>query len=347
MRDKILSTLLLVLLIAGLLTGRAAAEAGASVAPKPVAAKAASGPAPSLVFNELEHDFGEIGQRQSVKYIFKFRNEGDALLVIEQVKASCGCTGTLLSAEEIKPGEEGEIEVTFKSAMSSGKKKKSITVTSNDPAKPVKLFIMANIVVPLELKPRQIYWVADKDETSKRLIELVHRPDLDINIVDLKLSSDAFKASVTPKSGGQSPGYDIEVFFDGSLPVGRFRETLTITTDNKNYPTFTVAIRGNVSGLVRIVPNAIALGVVKDDTLPSRAIRVYTKGNRDFEITRIEPTSPLITAEIIKDVEANGYNVKVSLNSKPPKGAFSEKIRIETSLDPATTIDVAVYAYVQ
>jgi hypothetical protein len=346
MRDKILSTLLLVLFIVAALTGRAAAEAGAPAAPEP-ATGAAAGSAPSIVFDELEHDFGILKQQQSVKYIFKFRNEGGELLVIENVKASCGCTGTLLSSKEIQPGEEGEIEVTFKSAMSSGKKKKSITITSNDPAQPVKLYIMANIVVPLEIKPKQIYWVADKGEPSRRMVELAHQPDLDINIVDLKLTSDAFTASATPKAGGENPGYDIEIRFDGSLPVGRFTEKLTIVTDNKDYPTFAVAIRGNVAGLVRVVPNAIALGVVKDDALPSRTIRVYTKGNRDFEITSIKPTSPLITAEIVKDVEANGYNIKVSLNSMPPKGAFSEKIRIETSLDPATTIDVAVYAYVQ
>lgn len=345
MRTKTLSTLMTVLLLIAVLPGTASPEESIPAAGK----AAAAGAAPRLVFDEMEHDFGEIKQQEEVKHIFKFRNEGDALLVVEEVKSSCGCTGTLLSTKNIPPGGEGEIEVTFKSGRSSGKKKKYISVISNDPSKPVeKIHIMADIVIPVEIRPRQIYWVAEKDAPSKKLVELTYQPELSINIVKIELSSDAFKASATPKDEGNRPGYDINILFDGSLPAGRFNEKLTITTDNKEYPSLSVVIRGQVTGKVKVVPSSVALGVVKDGELPSRTIRVYAKDNRDFEITAIEPSNPLITTEITENTGAPGYSVKVSLNAKPPaSGAFSENIRIKTSVDPDAPIEIAVYAYVQ
>ncbi len=349
MRTKILSTLMTVFLLVILLPGTASPDKSIPAVEKAPAAAAATGVAPRLVFDEMEHDFGEIKQQEEVKHIFKFRNEGDALLVVEEVKPSCGCTGTLLSAEKIPPGGEGEIEVTFKSGRSSGKKKKYISVISNDPSKPVeKIYIMADIVVPVEIRPRQIYWVADKDESSEKLVEITYKPELSINIVKLELSSDAFKASATPKGEGNRPGYDIDILFDGSLPTGRFTEKLTVTTDNEEYPSLSVIIRGQVTGKVKVVPGAVALGVIKDGELPSRAIRVYVKDNRDFEITAIEPSNPLITTEITKNTKTSGYSVKVSLNARPPtSGAFSENIRIKTSVAPDAPIEIAVYAYVQ
>lgn len=312
----------------------------------PVADKSAKGPI--LVFSETEHDFGEVEQKQSVKHTFKFKNEGDALLVIDKVKATCGCTGTLLSKDEIQPGEEGEIEVTFKTGMSSGKKKKQIYVQSNDPSQPAaKLQIMANIVVPLEMRPRSVHWLADKDQPSTRTVELRYQPDLNIKILKVESSSPAFTVTVRPKNEGDTHGYEIEIRCDGNLPVGNFSEMITVTTDNPEYRTQKVAISGRIMGLIRVVPNSITLGVVKDDLLPSRTVRVFAKDHEDFEITEVKSTSPLIATELTKNEAANTYELKVRLTAKPPRGGFSERLYIKTNTEAETPVEVAVYAYVQ
>ncbi|HYQ57148.1 MAG TPA: DUF1573 domain-containing protein, partial [Draconibacterium sp.] len=46
-----------------------------------------------VVFEESEHDFGSFLESAGVqKTTFKFKNEGDAPLVLSNVRASCGCT---------------------------------------------------------------------------------------------------------------------------------------------------------------------------------------------------------------------------------------------------------------
>ena len=338
---KPLSTLLALGIAATMFLSPVAADETA-----PVADKSAEGPI--LVFSETEHDFGEVKQKQSVKHIFKFKNKGDALLVIDKVKATCGCTGTLLSKDEIQPGEEGEIKVTFNTGMSSGKKNKQIYVHSNDPSQPAaKLQIMANIIVPLEMRPRSVRWNADKDRPSTRTVELRYQPDLNIKILKVESSSPAFKVTVRPKNEGETPAYEIEIQCDGNLPVGNLSEMITITTDNPDYRTQTVAIRGRIVGLIRVVPNSITLRVGKDNVLPSRTVQVSARDNESFEITEVESTSPLIATELTKNEAANTYELKIRLTAKPPLGGFSEKLYIKTNTEAETPVEVAVYAYVQ
>ncbi len=92
--------------------------------------------APKIKFNKMIHDFGEIEQMTSNKYKFTFKNIGDEELVIKKVKPSCGCTATLVSSDTLKPGESGEIEVTFNSGKFKNKVKKTIYVETNEPLFP-------------------------------------------------------------------------------------------------------------------------------------------------------------------------------------------------------------------
>lgn len=43
---------------------------------------------PDIEFTALEYDFGEVDQGDTVEHIFKFKNLGDADLVIDRVKSS-------------------------------------------------------------------------------------------------------------------------------------------------------------------------------------------------------------------------------------------------------------------
>jgi hypothetical protein len=43
---------------------------------------------PSIVFDELSHDFGEVEQGEQLEYAFVFWNEGTEELVIEELKPS-------------------------------------------------------------------------------------------------------------------------------------------------------------------------------------------------------------------------------------------------------------------
>lgn len=92
---------------------------------------ASSSKFPIMTFEEKEHDFGEIEARKSVETIFKYKNTGDAPLVITNIKASCGCTVPKdWSREPLPVGESAQFSVKF-NGSGSNKISKTITVTAN------------------------------------------------------------------------------------------------------------------------------------------------------------------------------------------------------------------------
>ncbi len=43
---------------------------------------------PSILFNEVIHDFGTVSQEDAVKHVFEFTNTGDQELIVEKVSAT-------------------------------------------------------------------------------------------------------------------------------------------------------------------------------------------------------------------------------------------------------------------
>jgi len=88
--------------------------------------------APVFEFMEESFDFGnDIIDGEKKTHTFKFTNTGESPLIIEKVKASCGCTTPNWPKTPIAPGEVGEITATYNSKGRPGKFNKAIRVTSN------------------------------------------------------------------------------------------------------------------------------------------------------------------------------------------------------------------------
>ena len=77
------------------------------------------------------HNFGEIAEGEIVEFNFRFKNTGDAPLVVTNVSASCGCTVPEKPEQPIRPGETGFIKAKFDSDKRPGETMKTVTVTSN------------------------------------------------------------------------------------------------------------------------------------------------------------------------------------------------------------------------
>lgn len=100
---------------------------------------------PVLTFAETKHDFGNIKQGDIVEHVFKFKNTGNAPLVIKQVDVTCGCTTPEWPKEPIAPGKSGTIKAVFNSAGKMGQQNKVITVQSNALNAPTQVTILTNI----------------------------------------------------------------------------------------------------------------------------------------------------------------------------------------------------------
>jgi len=101
-------------------------------------------PQDSIIFASATHDYGTIVQGSDGSCEFKFVNKGKAPIVLNDVKASCGCTVPEWTRTPVAPGDNGTIKVTY-NTNNVGAFTKSITVNSNAVNSPLVLIIKGNV----------------------------------------------------------------------------------------------------------------------------------------------------------------------------------------------------------
>lgn len=85
---------------------------------------------PIMEFETETINYGKIDQQSSGKKTFKFKNIGNAPLIIENVKGSCGCVVLNFPKKPIMLNETGEIEITY-NVLKVGRISRTVTVISN------------------------------------------------------------------------------------------------------------------------------------------------------------------------------------------------------------------------
>jgi hypothetical protein len=177
------------------------------------------------------------------------KNTGDKKLIISNVKPTCGCTTAPLDKSELNPGDTATLDITLRLPNSAGDVTKTIRITSNDSANPVKtIYLRANLFLDLEVGPTP-YLTFDKmkvgfkssasvfitNKTDKPIIlsEITVTPeDLFINlhktVTVMPKEKIELKAAVTP----QKKGY--------------FNCNVKMKTNNQNFPELNVMGYGNV-----------------------------------------------------------------------------------------------------
>ena len=100
---------------------------------------------PKIEFQFMEHDFGNLMQGEKATYRYKFKNSGNAPLLITAVEKTCGCTSIKHPRTPINPGEGGEIEITYDSKGHRGIQNKRIIVKANTNPSETILHFKANV----------------------------------------------------------------------------------------------------------------------------------------------------------------------------------------------------------
>ena len=133
---------------------------------------------PKMVLSEVEWDFGVVKPNEKPAKVITIKNEGDEDLLIEKVRASCGCVKTSLSTKRIKSGKSVELTITFDTTGYDGKVSKDIFITSNDFQEPEKRM---RVSVEVEHQPNPIFNLSPT-EWNLSLISQGDKPSLSLMI---------------------------------------------------------------------------------------------------------------------------------------------------------------------
>jgi hypothetical protein len=113
---------------------------------------------PEIALDRSEHDFGDVQVGDVVQTQLRVINKGNAPLVIDEVRTTCGCVVTGSHAKEVPPGQEIQIPVSYDSVgLSPGRKTQSVFIHTNDGKNPVTKFpVFATVIHPIALEPTNL-----------------------------------------------------------------------------------------------------------------------------------------------------------------------------------------------
>jgi len=100
-----------------------------------------------IEFKTKEINYGDIEKNSDGTRVFEFTNTGNAPLIINKVKSSCGCTVPSKPNKPIMPGQSDKIVVKYNTHR-VGPFRKTITVYSNAQNNVVILKIKGKVIDP-------------------------------------------------------------------------------------------------------------------------------------------------------------------------------------------------------
>jgi len=207
---------------------------------------------PKVVFKENQWNFGRIKQGEVVTHEFVFKNEGTAVLKVNRVSTSCGCTAALVSEKELSPGREGRLKVTFDSRGYSGKVIKYVYFESNDPKSPqIELSLLVEVEVPpgprIELDRYNLdLGISLEGEESTARFKVKNSGQLEMTI-DIESPEMTFYAGgkkiVFPYTIAAGKEVELELRIPGKEGrVGLLRDYLLIKCNDPSRPTLSLFI---------------------------------------------------------------------------------------------------------
>jgi hypothetical protein len=181
-----------------------------------------------------------------VERMVTLKNVGKETLLIGDVTASCGCTGTVVSTDRLAPGASGTLKVTFNAKSVGGPVKKTIAVRSNDPQHPVTtLELTALVVQEIEVLP-QSFWFKDAEVGRASSVTVTLRNGGKSPVKLISSRTDLEGLTVSLPAGEVPPGTEVKL--TATLKAARemsvISDAVHIETSNPRHPEVYIPVFG-------------------------------------------------------------------------------------------------------
>ena len=322
---------------------------------------------PVIEYDKTEHDFGKINEADGrVTTVFTFRNTGMSPLVLNNVRASCGCTTPKWTKEPVEPGQEGQITVTYNPNGRPGHFSKTITVTSNAKKETTKLYIKGE-VIPKTVKPVDKFPVKmgalslvtgemDFGDVKKGAIvtKTIGYANQSDSVFTLAFNNTVNYINVFPALNQEqltvdkSQKGDVQVQFDSQLfpTYGPVEETVAVVINGQKDAKHVVKVRANVvedfsmltaeqlaNAPILTMSNDLNLGTFKQGKKAKAAFHISNAGQNPLLIHRIVVDNEKVSISHPKSVRSGKKgNCTVTLMT-PDAGSFEMPVTVITN-DP-------------
>jgi hypothetical protein len=229
------------------------------------------GPLPKAVVDEPQVDFGKVAIGNTVVHTFTIRNEGDAVLLLDeprraeaQANYQVQCT---LSSRRVAPGKSATARVAIRPLEVSTKLYAGVTIGTNGPEQRLRIGGRLVVQEPLVLQSPDgeaaaAVWELKTGEDGEPVAARGHLYSVEherFRILSINSDDPGIPARAKPLSAAEleklhaKSGYALVVGPNDMKRVGRFQARLTIRTDVAHGGTKHLDVQGIRWGPVRVV----------------------------------------------------------------------------------------------
>ena len=284
------------------------------------------------------YDFGEVLGGGEIRHTFKLKNIGQKPLQIAKVEESCACTATIVSKDEIPPGEFGIIETVLKVPSENRQVEESINVYTNDSIQSrVTLILKGTAFVPITTFPSRLLLGSIHPKTSITKSLTIHQKGA-TQILAVRTDSDHLKATIV--STKVDPITRVEVALLESAPPGTFSHNVLVDYQYKGKETtHEVLVFGEVLGAFTVSPKRFFFGLIRDKSAVSKTVSISSLNDQPFKITSVESDSAYVITKVTQG-DKIGYQLTATVQPDAPAGELSGEILVETDNIAQPTIRV-------
>jgi hypothetical protein len=323
---------------------------------------------PKLNFKSVEYDFGSIKEDKGLATtVFEFTNSGDQPLILNNVKATCGCTTPEWTQDPIAPGKSGTIKVSYNPQNRPGQFTKNVNVFSNSEPSVVVLTIKGTVEAKeLTLEdqyPRNMAGLRWKSnylslgsmttiEEKTETLEYYNSTDKDISVKVFRAPSHitvSFDPEVVApgKMGKMSVKYDAK----GRNAYGYVSDRIYLyidgKDDNNNSVGVSVTINEDFSKLtdaekakapVAVIDNNVFdFGNASEGDIVKHDFKLTNSGKTDLLIRNVKAScgcTAVKNENVVKPGQTT--DLKIEFNSRGKRGRQNKSVTVITN-DPVNS----------
>ncbi len=327
-----------------------------------------------IEFEKVVHDFGTFSEEEAfVNHAFKFKNTGNAPLVIIKAKATCGCTVPSYPKAPIAPGESGVIDVKYSAIGRPGAFNKTVKITTNGTPAETNLIIKGNVIANPDndnykyyingLKLKSISYDMGnltKGEKKELQFDTWNSSDRILTIVVSNVANhlkvETLPAKLNPGERGKiKVTYDSRVCNDWGSQIDEFlisAERAGSRTMNKKITinskiTEDFSKQGNKRPNAEIEKVLVNLGEVSGINPTNCEIELKNTGNSNLIIRKVSSSAQTIKANINRSEIKPKGSAKLSISLNPTKSKsriVNETVTLITNDSKNSEIKVQVTA---
>lgn len=319
-----------------------------------------------LDFDETSHNFGTINENAGkVTHEFIFTNNGNAPLILTNVRAGCGCTTPEWNRQPVAPGEKGTIKISFDPRNRPGSFIKSITVNSNAENAVLSLTIRGNVsrkplgpydaykfaVGAVKMTANSINLGAIKNtQQIDKTIEIINSDNQPVTLT-ASSTSPCMTVNVTPSTLQKGQKGKIEVKYDAqkknawdfvtdkinlkvnNKEAGEIMVTATISEDFSQYNN-----NFEQAPVITLSEKSAELADLPKNSTQTHDLYIQNDGKSELIIRKIKTSDENVTVHLAKANIKPGKKIKATVNFKTGNSSKMTKIIQFTSNDPKNSI---------